>query len=457
MYTRVRGLMRGLVVVISIATLSGCPTKNKQIRTAEGRCALILSQEEYDSGSIGGEAAWKGVELGKARITAEQAQVFKVELDKLQTDFNNMSHDICMDWAHGALTNQQYNEAKACLRSTHKKVRILSLGVQSGTVDGDAFVSQLGILMGEVDKCEPINVQQPVGNVQASSQQGTPCATDAQCVAPLYCILGGCRQLGNQNDQCAYDYDCVQPLACIGGVCSQASGPSTVLGSACENDSHCQAPLYCILGGCRYLGNVGDGCQFDYDCNAPMICNQGRCADAGGGASAVFGTACQSDANCTPPLFCIQKSCRPLGNPGDGCDIDQDCYSPYICSGGSCTVEGLKGVTITTGGAASAGHACTADEQCTKPNYCIVGQCRPLQPTGGICAINEDCVAGHTCVQSACQKSVTGTACKSDMDCNPPNYCIVGACRPLSGQGGICNIDADCMSPLRCVGGACSP
>jgi hypothetical protein len=435
-------------VLVLAAAASGCPTHGKKVRSAEGRCALILSTEEYEAGSIGGEASWKGVELGKAKVSADQAEVFTVQLDQLQQDFNNMSHDMCMDWAHGAMTDAQYMSAKACLRSTNKKLRILTLGLESGTVDGAAFQAQLTMLIDEMDECEPVSV--PAGQVVAAGAPGG-CASDKDCAPPSFCILGGCRPIGQSGDQCAYDWDCAQPLVCPSGTCAQPAAKSTVVGSACSSDAGCEPPLYCILGGCRYLGNVGDGCEFDFDCVAPLACSSGRCSGTGG-AAAAYGTPCQSDASCTPPLFCIKATCRPLGNPGDGCDIDGDCYSPYVCTAGACAVSGQ----VASAGAGSSGPSCTSDGDCVKPNYCIVGACRPLQPTGGICALSQDCVVGHTCVGGKCAKSVTGTPCTHDNDCNPPDYCIVGACRPLSGAGGVCSIDADCQSGLACQGGSCA-
>jgi len=374
------------------AVLPGCPTRNQEVRTAEGRCALILSQEAQDSAGLGGEASYKGVEVGKGRVDYGQVQVFKVELDQLQQDFNNMSHDLCMDWALGSMTNEQYNESKACLRSTHKKLRILSLGLQSGTIDSSAFMAELQILVDEMDGCEPASVKAPVQGSAPATQQGTSCSSDTQCAAPLYCIIGACRPIGEPGSPCAYDYDCRTPLACMAGSCSQPPQKSTVLDSPCETDDGCQAPLYCILGGCRYLGNVGDGCAYDYDCNAPLACSSGKCAQPA--ASSGWGTPCTSDTDCTAPLFCILSTCRPLGNPGDGCAADQDCYSPYVCSSGVCSVAGQKGGT--------AGKPCTSDGDCVEPEYCIVGACRPLSGHGGVCSIDGDCLPGLVCVSGAC-------------------------------------------------------
>lgn len=393
-----RSISRILLLLVS-TLLAACPSHNKNVRTAEGRCPLILSTESEEGAGIGGEVAYKGVELGKGHVNVEQMEKFKVELDRLQTDYNNMSHDMCIDWANGALTNAQYNTAKNCLRTTHKKMRILQLGLESGTVDKVSFYEELKMLVAEMDKCGSSQAAPVPADVQAQSSQGATCASDAQCEPPLYCILGGCRPIGQAGAQCEFDWDCTQPLVCQGGICAQPAAKSTVTGTPCATDDSCQAPLYCILSTCRYLGNVGDACQLDYDCNKPYLCISGQCTQPDAGT--VLGTPCTGDANCTPPLFCIKKTCRPLGNPGDACDIDQDCFSPYVCSAGYCAVQGLPEAYAppTHGGG---GQACSDDGDCVQPEYCIVGQCRELQGDGGVCNLDADCQSGLKCTGGAC-------------------------------------------------------
>jgi hypothetical protein len=443
---------------------TACPTRTHQQKTAGGRCELILSTVESDSGSIGGEASLKGVEVGKGKINAEQMQSFQVQLDELQADYNNISHDLCIDWANGALSNEQYNEAKKCLRNTHKKQRILLLGLQSGTVDGNMFMAKLEQITGEMDACE--SGAKSVASTTTQAAAGG-CTSDSQCTPPKYCILGSCRPLGSSGETCAFDYDCVAPLVCSGGICGQAVR-STVVGAACSNDSHCQAPLFCILGGCRYLGNSGDGCAFDYDCNAPLVCQSGKCAVTGSAASTstAYGTPCQSDTQCTAPLFCILGTCRYLGNPGDACAYDYDCYSPYKCTGGKCSVsasagagasgsDDLKAPAIFGTKSSVQGSLCTSDSDCQSPLFCILGICRPISKVGDVCGVNQDCVSGSTCIGGKCVQSAYGAACSTDADCAKPNYCILGYCRPISNEGGPCGQNQDCLAGMICSGGKC--
>ena len=260
---------------------------------------------------------------------------------------------------------------------------------------------------------------------------GSPCAGDTDCNTPDYCIQGYCQPLQGAGGYCGADQDCTAGLVCAYGICSTSTG-----GYACSHDNDCIRPNYCILGACRPLGIQGETCQYNYDCEAGLICSGGVCA------MSAAGSLCKTDNDCNAPNFCILGSCRPLSDAGGACGLNQDCFAGMVCTNGKCAVSGL-------------GTPCSADADCNEPDYCIVGYCRPLSGQGGVCNQNGDCVSGLICSGTVCVQSVTGTPCSVDADCSSPDYCIVGYCRPLSGQGGVCAADQDCLSPLICQNGMC--
>jgi hypothetical protein len=476
-----------LTVAAVLTALTFMASKCHKITTGvDERCATLFTHETKSQTQVGGELSIKGYDLGKAKIDANQANSLQIEIDDILNEHNQMSTNLCNMWANEVISKEVYATTLLTLNS-------------------------------EYDKCTPqISTTQasapppPAGG--ASNVQGTPCQADSGCVAPLYCIVGQCRPLGNIGSPCAMDIDCNMPYTCQSGSCSE--GSSTVFGSACTSDANCKSPLFCILSTCRYLGNNGDPCGQTIDCYSPLVCSNGTCqyttpttpTGTTAGKSNVYGTPCNSDNECQSPLFCIKKICRYLGNPGDSCDYDYDCYSPYKCNSGVCGTGTVSGGTaggtvgggtvwsatvsgyVAIGGGGGGAKACTADDQCVKPDYCIVNYCRPLQPDGGECKWNNDCKNGtctsgacgtgggggvgssankpcsknddcplyNVCVVGTCTPSKTGDACLSDNDCMPPNFCIVGQCRPLQGVGGVCNINADCQSGLMCKNYTCS-
>jgi hypothetical protein len=520
-----RGPRNTFLTVAAVLIALTCMASNcHKIPTGvDERCATLFTHETKSQTQVGGELSLKGYDLGKAKIDANQANSLQIEIDDILNEHNQMSANLCNMWANEVISKEVYATTQFCYDNNQRKLRGLVLGLKSGVVEAASFHQELLTLNQEYDKCTPqiSSTAQtsapppPAGG--ASNVQGTPCQADSGCVAPLYCIVGQCRPLGEIGGPCALDIDCKLPYICQSGSCS--AGSSTVFGSACTSDANCQAPLFCILSTCRYLGNNGDPCGQTIDCYSPLVCSNGACqyttpttpTGTTAGKSTVYGTPCNSDNDCQSPLFCIKKICRYLGNPGDGCDYDYDCYSPYVCSNGVCgtgigggTAGGSVGGSVSgsastvwsatvsgyvsIGGGGGGAKSCTADDQCVKPDYCIVGYCRPLQPDGGECKWNNDCKNGtctngacgtggvggggssankpcgknddcplyNICISGTCTPSKTGDACLSDNDCMPPNYCIVGQCRPLQGVGGVCNINADCQSGLYCKNYTCS-
>lgn len=465
-----------VVLVAMVFLASSCHGKNGGSKV-DPRCAQLFSHKNQSQTGIGAELSLKGYDVGKGKLDVNQVNTFQMEIDSLLTEHNTMSSNLCNMWANEVITKEVYASTQFCYDNNQRKLRTLVMGLKSGVVDNNKFYEELKLLFAEYDKCTPhvsSTPPPPSTGGNASNVQGAGCSSDKDCEPPLYCILGGCRTLGNVGEGCALDIDCNLPLYCSGGICTK--GSSSVYGTACTSDANCQAPLFCILGTCRYLGNAGDTCGQTIDCYEPMVCTNGKCTSEAGPLMQ-YGVACGGDADCQAPLFCIKNTCRYLGNPGDACDYDYDCYSPYICVSGKCTASSpVTATTTTTPGVAVSGKtswsatikadvsigaggggakACAADDQCVKPDYCIVGYCRPLQPEGGVCNWNNDCQLYHTCVSGQCVKSATGSSCKSDNDCAPPNYCIVGSCSSLQGVGGVCNINGDCQAGLSCVGNTC--
>jgi hypothetical protein len=287
----------------------------------------------------------------------------------------------------------------------------------------------------------------PLADVTDKDGQGKSCSTDSDCVYPLYCILGSCRQLGNAGDTCGVDTDCNAPLYCIGGTCSAGAGAaggsggaSSVKGSACSTDADCLPPLYCILFKCNPLGNLGEGCTYDYDCQYPYVCDGGKCASkpsggGGAGGSATPGTPCGTDADCMPPLFCILKTCRYLGKAGDSCAMSADCTMPLVCEKAKCVDPSGGSAGSGAGTQAAIEVECKKDADCQKKGagfkFCIANQCRKkLAAAGETCQYTTDCQEGLFCIVAVCrqEQSDQGEPCRSNDDCKRPNLCVNFVC-----------------------------
>lgn len=435
-------------VLVSLVFLAGhCKSKVENVEGSSGECPLLVTVKQTYSGGVGAELSYKGHDLGKGRIDAEQVKGYELAIDEMQNSINTWAFTACENLEKGRITRDQFNHTQDCLMKMSYDLSRFKMLVLSGTLTDEEFKKEIYSMTEMGAECKPSASSSSVTSSGATNTQGATCGSDADCVPPLYCILGGCRPLGKTGDSCGQDIDCEMPLLCTGGKCVQPAGPSAVYGTPCTSDANCQAPLYCILKTCRYLGNPGEACEFDYDCHIPYICKNGKCANA----------------SYTPPPVTTSSTTSASGS--------------WVWSA---TVN--ANVSIGAGGGGGA-KSCSADDQCVKPDYCIVGYCRPLQPDGGVCNYNNDCKNGtctggicgtgggggsggsctvndncplyNTCIAGKCVPSATGTACSSDSDCQPPNYCIVGACRPLQGVGGVCNISADCQSGLNCVSGTC--
>jgi hypothetical protein len=502
------------VLVSLVFMASHCKSKVENVEGSSGECPLLVSVKQSYSGGIGAELSYKGHDMGKGRIDAEQVKGYELAIDEMQNSINTWAFTACENLEKGRITRDQFNHTQDCLMKMSYDLSRFKMLVLSGTLTDEEFKKEIYSMTEMGEECKPSTSSSSVTSSGATTTQGATCGSDADCVPPLYCILGGCRPIGKTGDSCGQDIDCELPLLCSGGKCVQTAGPSNVYGTPCTSDANCQAPLFCILSTCRYLGNKGDACGVTIDCYEPLVCTNGICTQTSvtpaptpgpttGVASTVWGTACTSDAGCQPPLYCILKTCRYLGNPGESCEFDYDCHIPYVCTNGKCanatggTAGGSIGGSASTawsatvsgyvsigGGGGGGAKSCSADDQCVKPDYCIVGYCRPLQPDNGVCTYNNDCKSGtctgglcgtgstgvgsggactvnencplyNTCIAGKCTPSTTGTSCKTDNDCQPPNFCIVGACRPLQGAGGVCNITADCLSGLSCINGTC--
>ena len=189
----------------------------------------------------------------------------------------------------------------------------------------------------------------------------------------------------------------------------------------------------------------------------------GNLSSPGGGA-----VGCTTTDQCPRGQVCSAGYCQ-AAVAVTGCKGDYECTPPNFCIMSTCRPLGNAGEAciynndclsgmICSGGACTVttfGSPCKTDSDCNAPNYCIMSYCRPLSGQGGVCAADQDCVAGLVCSYGICSSTSSGYACQSDNDCLRPNYCIVGFCRPLSDPGGPCQYNYDCKVGMICSAGAC--
>jgi hypothetical protein len=256
----------------------------------------------------------------------------------------------------------------------------------------------------------------------ASVRQLLPRVLRATAAAVLVAVLagGGCgksRLGGGTADEddgagCVEDVDCPDGSLChVTGVCVEA----------CTADAECARNEVCQLGRCTRT--VTNDCEFP--CPTNMQCVSGRCL-----------WECQQPLDCPGGFACQSGFC----NTG-GCAEHSECSDDEACIQGSCEQAD-----------------CRENADCGEEAVCAQGECRTL----GSCVTDAHCRGSQTCEDGVCEGgagaggasgtgSGGGTACETNRDCGPKQYCISGTCR-LSIE---CTTHAHCGAGEGCFKNLC--
>ncbi len=134
-----------------------------------------------------------------------------------------------------------------------------------------------------------------------NNSAGSPCATNADCVAVGATVCGGKRCVAGSNNGAP----CTVPSQCPGGGCGAAGAPTRP--NACTDDSatpdlDCASGI-CVVGpGANYCGpSAGwQSCLFDSDCSAFKTCSGGTRT----------GEKCGAASDCPPSSSaCVADTC----------------------------------------------------------------------------------------------------------------------------------------------------
>ncbi|MFT3839945.1 MAG: hypothetical protein QM723_23360 [Myxococcaceae bacterium] len=142
----------------------------------------------------------------------------------------------------------------------------------------------------------------------ASSNHGSPCGRNSNCLPGDYCNPSGiCVPEGGAGAPCdSSSGECQSPLQCVsqagdgGSVCGTLGG----LNAACAGSNSCIFPYTCINGFCSSSAHANEPCLAGYLC---------------------FNGACQQDAGSTGYGLCTGNKLAD----GEPCFIGTDCQSGY--------------------------------------------------------------------------------------------------------------------------------
>lgn len=298
--------------------------------------------------------------------------------------------------------------------------------------------------------------------------EGQTCTANHQCLG--VCVDGLCVPPSVTWGPCDETVDCVVGHECVDGSCLR------VAGQACDDNELCIGS--CYAGICRAPAGTGGACEEQEDCADGHVCEGGlcvlgvgevcadntSCAEVCIGGVCAFpsdaGGPCEEPADCLAGRSCIEGAC--LLNNGQACDFNEECVG--VCVAGTClSVGGYNGAcdedtdcgpALTCGPTFQCrsvdGSVCVINGQCE--STCIGGVCAQPSQTFGACEETFDCAAGHLCIGGICLRG-TGMVCGENAECEA--VCLVSTCGPRSDVGGVCDEIADCAAGFSCIGGRC--
>lgn len=309
---------------------------------------------------------------------------------------------------------------------------------------------------------------------------------------PSDCLVNVCDGAGaviSQNDDLDVPddgNDCTLD-ACSGGVGSHVNQPPLAACAAgqCDGNGVCKfsTGLACLLDTDCAGGMCVDGFCCDSTCSGPCdVCSAALGAIANGactalpsgaagnptcapyqcGGTSACAVSCAVNSNCAAGNYCSSNQCVPAQMDGFACAGPSDCASGF-CVDGVCCNNACNGLC----------DACTAALKGTGADGVCGGVAAGTDP-GNECA-TATCMTGQCNGASACQASVIGTACGSNLACsgtlqtnqdtcdgfgsctdNGITNCGTYVCGPTSCKTS-CTVDTDCSTGNFCSAGACIP
>lgn len=336
-------------------------------------------------------------------------------------------------------------------------------GFDGGVLTGDPFDASAratelaAAVCAHREHCEPVYVTYlPQARAQCDAAVAAESLFAWNALVPL---LSAGRVVFSRAafDRCVASYaqaqtDCAlgpDPLACeglfrgnrpVGAACSASP--------ECATGAWCHTPSAGACGTCAAVANSGDDCATNV-CGAGLKCitinQQGtmRCSPTTAALGAPCGTLptglCRGHLQCNGPQAGPFACQRPAAR-GQACDTtgvmaDCDILAQDVCIGGLCGALAIVGPPSACG-TVHPSNLCNADARCNTGT----SQCVALAAVGSACNATVACAKGLYCRSNtdggaagtcATDKDV-GVACAANAECREQNYCIHGACGPLS-------------------------
>lgn len=180
------------------------------------------------------------------------------------------------------------------------------------------------------------------------------------------------------------------------------------------------------------------------NCTAGTECDSGFCGDGVCCTTACNGT-CVACAATLKQSLSASGTCGPALeglDPQSSCDADAvgGCGKTGSCDGkGACALV-------------PQGAACGTDAGAG--NTCVIQSAKGAICSGGGACYVESSPAGIPCAPYACKNGSCAFPCAADADCQPPNRCESGVCKPKR-QNGIACTDAGQCASGNCTDGVC--
>ena len=221
-----------------------------------------------------------------------------------------------------------------------------------------------------------------------------------------------------EDDDCDGETD--EDPTDVGGPCGGAPGDDNDKGACEPGERVCLSGEIACDGATNPTEEVCNGMDDDCDgetdeddpCPGLAVCTDGQCL-----------VPCSGDeiSPCAGGFVCVDTFCVRDCCPALGCDNEERC--DWRKTG--------KGIAIEC----ECVDAC-AEVTCDSWQHCEHGGCVSNGPT----TVNPDCVAYSEVCDPECQDCVVH-ACVNDpcceVECALDEYCIVGACCPICGEGQV--------------------
>ena len=312
--------------------------------------------------------------------------------------------------------------------------------------------------------CGGVSTQIPEG----TKTLGEGCASDFDCIDPLFCQPTGgadgqvCAKNCNTDADCGSGFSCFPFSNAPGGVCLPFSGgggtgggpsPTKDNGEQCSNPQECKSGL-CVgsFGGnqayCRQACSpTQNNCPSGEECAQLQGSGSGACLPSeGDSGTKPPGEACASPSECItglcvgngPGTYKCRETCTPSLND---CPENHECFQLIGSNGGACFPVDPKG---------DLGAPCEFQNDCVS-DMCLAVQDGPDPYCSQACVAEPDCPCGMMCTpfvggESFCTKGGPTACTPSGNPCESADVCISQTC-----------IAGICRDPCKVTVGGCAP